>query len=1218
MGQWVARELVSARVTGDFTCRKNSPTISRESPERQATESLGTVGRRDDFGRLPTKTPEPPNVLSSTGDPALSKRENDAAPVAQFAVTRRVTVTMLALAIVVLGIFAFPRLPIDLLPTFQPPVISVTVNYGNVAPATMESTVTRPIENAVARVSGIDYLQSDSFQGQTVVRAIFKFGTDINVAATDIQQQIARVSNQLPNDPSLQPPQIQKADPNSLPVVFMYVTDTSRTQRDLNDLITNYLADEFSAIPGVGSAFVTGGQTRAIMVEPNQKALAGYGLTNNSVIQTISTQNVDNPAGIIAIGPNEFGIRTSQLYRSADELANTVVTVKNSAPVYLRDIARVSDSIEEQRIYTRLNGIPGIRMGVNAQPDANVVAVANGVYAKIVELQRRYPSMRFQVVFEQRGFILEAINALEHTAILGAVLAVLIILLFLHSWRSTLIVAISLPVSVLGTMFAAYITHQTLNTMTLGGMALSVGLIVDDAVVVIENIFRHLDEGDSPLDAARNATTQIFSAVFSSSITVITVFVPLLLIPGLQGLIFGPFALTVMTAVAISLLVAVTTVPMLSSIFLKPADAHVKNRFAVRFDRIYERFESWYRGVLAWAIGRPGLVLGTGLLLLVVSVGLVKFGIVKTEIFPASDSRYTRFDVRLPNGSALASTNRIARLVEAAFRQDPRVIGVGVTVGSAFGGGGARQITNQAQFSVILREGIEGSKATAFVNEWQRRLGGGQTRPVPGTATAPTPRPNVSPEVLAERRALRNALIGTTIRGRTIDILQQQVTQGADSLQIQLFGPDVNKLYDLAQGAISRLALIPGVIRPDTNVSPTQPEVDVKIDRRKAAQYGFTTADIAADIATATSGTIASYYQINGVQYPIMVQAPPEQRRSFDSIASLSLTPPSGGGGSSAAGSLTPGGSNGPTTSVTGSTGGSSGGGGILTGTNSIGTNSNVGASQTLGSVPLLALAQVLNGVGPSQISRQNKQRRIDINATVLGHPLGEVVDEANSIMQAYPLPAGYRWDFGPSIKQNNDTFGAMGLVVALAVLLIYMLLASQFESFIDPFAIMMAVPFAAIGIIAGLFVTHRAFGLTAFIGSLMLVGICVKNAILVIEFTKQMRRAGMDPVEALLHAGPRRLRPILMTTFATVGGMLPLAIGIEAGSSTQAPLGTVVVGGLITSTMLSLIFVPTLYLWLVRNVESRFTVKPPKLFGGSKPPPPLIPSKREPAGVYK
>ncbi|MBC5810199.1 MAG: efflux RND transporter permease subunit [Candidatus Eremiobacteraeota bacterium] len=1090
------------------------------------------------------------------------------------------TVTMIAAAIVLLGVFAFPRLPVNLLPSFQPPVVSVTVNYGNVAPETMESTVTRPIENAVARVSGIDYLQSDSYQGQTQVRAVFKYGVDINVASTDIQQQIARVSNQLPNDPNLQQPQILKADPNSLPVVFMYVTDTQRTQRELNDLFANSLNDEFSAIQGVGSAGVSGGQTRAIMVEPDQNVLAGYGLTNSTIIQKIAGENVDFPAGIIAIGPNEFGVRTSALFKSANQIAAIVVAIKNGAPIYLGDVARVSDSISEQRIFARLDGIPAIRVGINAQPDANVVAVAGGVYAKIAQLQRRYPTMHFQPVLEQRGFILEAVTALEHTAIYGAILAILIILLFLHSWRSTLIVAVSLPVSVMGTFFAAFFTHQTLNTMTLGGLALAVGLIVDDAVVVIENIFRHLDRGEAPKDAARDATTQIFSAVASSSITVITVFVPLLLIPGLQGLIFGPFALTVMTAVAISLLVAVTTVPMMASIFLKSSDAHATGQgFAARFDRQYERFENWYRGLLGWSVDHPGIVLGAGLVLLALTFALVKLGVVQTEVFPASDSRYARFDVRLPNGTALERTNHVSTLVEAAFRRDPRVVAVGATVGSAFGGGTSRQITNQMSLSVILRPEIYGSAATAFVNDWQRRLGGAPRSaaglPPPSPAPGATPIP---PQIVAQRRALRSALVGTTVRGRTIDILQQQIAQGADALQIQIYGGDITRLYDLAHGAISQLAQIQGVIRPDTNINAKQPEVDVKIDRRKAAQYGLSTAEIASDIATATSGTIASYFQINGVQYPILVEAPAQQRRSLASIANLQIVPP--------------------------------------VNTQSASTQQFLsGASHTLGSISLGSVAQVTTGVGPSQISRQNKQRRIDINATVIGRPLGEVVVQAQKIMEAYPLPAGYRWQFGPAITQNQDTFSALGLVVLLAVLLIYMLLASQFESFLDPLVIMMSVPFAVIGIVASLLLTHRAFGLTAFIGSLMLVGIAVKNAILVIEFTKQLRRQGMDPREALMHAGPLRLRPILMTTFATAGGMLPLALGLEAGSTTQAPLGTVVVGGLVTSTMLSLLVVPTLYLWTVRHVESRFgEAKPPKIFPRTRRRAPIV--AREPAGV--
>jgi len=1105
--------------------------------------------------------------------------------IARFAVTRRVSVAMLATAIVVLGIFALPRLPVDLLPSFQPPVVSVTVNYGNVSPETMESVVTRPLENAVARVAGIDYLQSTSTQGQSSVRAQFKFGTDINVAVNDIEQQVARARGSLPNDPNLKEPQIAKADPNAAPVARYYVTDTTRTQRDLNDLFTNVLADQFSAVSGVGSVAVDGGQVRAIMVAPDQNKIAGYGLTNSDIIKKLANENVDFPAGLISIGPQEFGIRTSALYKSAGEVANAVITVHNGAPVYLRDVANVSDSIEEQRVLSRLDGVPAESLIVTAQPDANIVAVADGVRDKIATVGKAYPTLKFGSVFEQRDFILEAINALEHTALLGAVLAVLIILLFLHSWRSTLIVAVSLPVSVCGTLFAAYITHQTLNTMTLGGLALAIGLIVDDAVVVIENIFRHLDEGESPLDAARNATSQIFSAVLSSTITVVTVFVPLLLIPGLQGLIFGPFALTVMTGVGVSLLVAVTTVPMLSSIMLRQQEAHAPSRFARAFDTQYERFERRYRGALAWVIDRPVVVVATAAMLLAAAIIALNLGAVQSEVFPASNSRFVRFQIRTPNGSSLAYTDRVSKMVRSVMSHDPRVVNIGETVGTAFGGGGSRPITNSATLSLTLAPSISGTAAGTFVTDWQRRLGGrGRPSTTPASTTATPPPVPGGTARRAEFRALRKALVGTVVFGRTIDILQQQIAQGSDAVTIQIYGPDIKQLYKLATGALPSIAQIPGVTRPDTNVTANAPEVDVRIDRRKAAQLGFSTGDIAADIATATSGTIASYYQINGTQYPIFVQASPAQRNSLTSLGDLPLVPPTTLSGS--------------TTTTSDPT---------LTG-----ASGPVRSSQSLSSVPLSAVATIVEGTGPSQIPRQDKQRRIDIDAPVTGQPVGTVIAAAQRIMDAYPLPAGYRWQFGPEVTQNNNTFGALALVVILAIALIYMLLASQFESFLDPLVIMMSVPLALVGIVLSLIVTQRAFGLTAFIGSLMLVGIAVKNAILVVEFTKQLRRDGMSAREALLHAGPRRLRPILMTTLATIGGMLPLALGIESGSSTQAPLGTVVIGGLVSSTLLSLLVVPTLYLFVATHIEPRFRAKPPTFVAPTRESVPV----REPVGV--
>src|SRR6202011_1979355 len=392
----------------------------QENPRMVSRADDGRLGRQRP-GTSPEGHPrEKPETIAS---PA---RRRTTLSIADFAVTRRVTVAMMATAIAVLGLFAIPRLPIALLPSFQPPVVSVTVNYGNVSPETMESTGTRPRENAVSRVSGIDYLQSNSVTGQSFIRATFKFGTNINVAATDIQQQVARAATQLPNDPNLSQPVIQKADPNSIPVVRLSVTDPSRPLRDLYDLFNNQLADEFAGVSGVGSVSVFGGAQRAIMVEPNASVLAGYGLDTNAVVNKIKNENVDAPAGLLAIGPKEFVIRANALYKDADQIGNTVITVKNGAPVYVRDVAKVSDSITEVRTFSRLDGVPSIGMAITAQPDANVLAVSQGVYAKIADFQKRYPTMHFGVVFDQQGFISAAVVALEHTAIYGAILAVLI------------------------------------------------------------------------------------------------------------------------------------------------------------------------------------------------------------------------------------------------------------------------------------------------------------------------------------------------------------------------------------------------------------------------------------------------------------------------------------------------------------------------------------------------------------------------------------------------------------------------------------------------------------------------------------------------------------------------------------------------------------------------------------------------------------------------
>jgi len=1067
---------------------------------------------------------------------------------------------MIALAFVVLGIFAIPRLPVALLPSFSPPVITVTVNYPNVGPYQIESLVTRPIENAVSRVNGIEMINSTSEQGQSQVRATFHYGTNLDTAAVDVQQQIDRIRNQLPNDPTLQQPQIFKFDANSLPVIRGYVTDPNYSLRHLGSLFTNQIADEFSAVNGVAQVSIGVDQQRAVMVEPDASTLAANGLTLDQIVTRIGQENVNLPAGIIRVGTNEYQVRTNALFKDAAQIGDIVVATKNGVPIYLHDVASVKDAIEEQRSFERLDGKPALGITINAQPDANIVATASGIYGKIAQLEKRYPGMHIGIVFGQRTFILQAVNALEHTAIYGAILAVLVIFLFLHSWRSTLVVAVSLPISVLGTLFGAYVFGYSLNVMTLGGLALAVGLIVDDAIVVIENIARHRAMGKDAKTASIDATGEILTAVIASSITVITVFVPLVLIPGLQGLIFTPFAVMVMLAVALSLLVAVTTVPMLSSLAGNDVAAHGEGtngaagagngkvsrdpfkRFAARFETQYAHFEHTYRSLLAHAVDRPRLVAGIALLFVIATIGIVKLGVIPTETFPPSNSRYVRFFLRTPNGTALAITNAEVRKIENEMLRDPRVQNVGIIVGTE-GLFNALPVTNQATLSVTLKPNIVGDAAAAYVAQWQNKL-----EKIPGLLSF----------------------------GHTVDIVSNIISRGQSDLDIQIYGPSFTKLYSIAKDQVlPAIEGIRGTSRPDLGVTATQPELDVNIKRTTAARLGVSTADISQTIDTATAGSIASYLQIDGTQYPIVVQLPPAQRRSEAAIAMLGV--PLATTSSALSQSVTP----------------------------------NAPLSQTtLPTMPLGELANLTFGVGPSEITRQNKQREMDVTATLLNAPLGQVVDEATAAMSRITLPPGYSWQFGQSVTDQANTFSSLGLIVALAILLVYMLLAAQFESLLHPLVIMLSVPLASIGVVLALLLTHRSFGLTAFIGVLMLVGIVVKNAILVVEFTNRLRSRGLNARDAVLQAAPLRLRPIVMTTLATVGGMLPIAIGIEQGSQTQAPLGTVVIGGLLVSTTLSLLVIPTLYLWVAQHIEPRMQ----RHGRGEIALPPT--TEREPAGI--
>jgi len=1044
---------------------------------------------------------------------------------------------MTMIAIIFLGGFGLKQLNIDLLPSFAFPVIFISEQYPNVAPEEMETLIARPIEDAVSQVPGIQEVDSTSFEGTTTVQARFNFGTDVDTAANDVRAQLDRIKNQLPNDPNLQPIGIFKADPTQLPVLIVGVNDEKLSQTALNDLVQNTLVPQIESVPGVGAALESGGVVREIRVEVDNQRLAALGIPLDTVIGRIAQQNENVAGGIGQEGAKEYEIRVTGLIQDPHQLANLVLTMaKDGTPIYLGTVAQILDTGQEQRIFDRLNGIPSVGVTISQQADANTVAVATALYKKLSDLEKTYPGLHFASIYDQHFYIQDSINALKENALIGGLLAVLVILFFLHSIRSTLVVALSIPTSVAGAFLAIYIAGFTLNIMTLGGLALAVGLIVDDAIVVLENIFRHVERGENQADAAKSGAAQIYGAVVSSTLTIMIVFLPMLLVGGVASKLFVPFAMVVVFSIGVSLLVALSVVPMLAARFIHRSDveeAHVdpnagwfarlEERLFERFGRGYRWLEERYKRILSWALDHGRQVAFGALAAIAVGVLLIIGRGV--ELLPPSNTNYITINYQLPTGTALAINNAWAQKVESRLRKDTAnvqdVYG-NVGVSRSFVGFGTRQESDSGQIFVTLKPG-----------------GFGSTR-------------NISTDnyVIKLRKSL-NAEPGVQAFPTAVDIVQRILsfaTGSSTGVEVDLFGPNLSTLSSLGNSAVNSLrGQIPGLINLRTSVQDSAPEMDVSVDRARAAQLGLPLSEIANTVATATNGTIASRYEQGGEQYNINVIYPPSQRKTINNIYDLAVTAPSG-----AAAAGTPG---------------------------ATGTASGATASSSTTTVPLSEVASVTFGKGPNQITRINKQRYIAIQGDTLGVPTGTVFAAMQRKLQAIPLPPGYRFDFTTARETQNQTNAALFLSLILAIALIYMLLAAKYESLWQPLVIMLTLPLSIAGVGVGLLVFAQSLGLTAFIGLLALIGIVVKNAILVVEFTNQLRAEGLSVRDALMQAGPIRMRPILMTTSATCLGLLPLALHLQAGSETQAPLAAVVIGGLLTSTLLTLIVVPVAYL---------------------------------------
>ncbi len=1027
-------------------------------------------------------------------------------------------------ALVLLGVISLERLPVDLLPNVSIPIVAVVTSWPNVAPEVIEAQVTRPIEESVSSATNLYQVDSSTTEGTSFVRVQFQWGTDIGQAAVDVLQLVERARQSFPTDPTLQTPIVFKFDPTQLPIIIFGVSG-EQDRVKLRTLLDNEISPIVESANGVAAAIATGGEQRAIIVDVDPDRMRAHNVTLAEIIRRIAEENVNLPAGIAKQGKTEYTIRSLGWFTSPEEMTRIPVAQVSGENVYLGQVASVRDEHPETRVYTRFNTKPSAGLIVIKQSGANTVTTAQNVVQKVDLIRRLYPDLKFGLAYDQSAFISQSVNDVKTNALIGAVLAVLILLFFLRNVRSTLVVALSIPTSIISTFALLYMGGFTINTMSLGGLALATGLIVDDAVVVLENIFRHFERGEKDVtQAAVNATNEIVSAVMASTWTVMVVFLPLFLIKGQAGQMFTQFALVVIFSLAVSLLDATTVVPMLATRLLR-GEAHVEETVAseratgfgqrvfARFKVMFDSLDSAYRRGLEWALGHrwPTVAGALGItaasLLLVPEIG--------TELMPPTDSGDFQIQVKMPVGTALSET-------DATMQQIERIVVAHPDVETAFAAAGSTLTLRGTTTALIPYQGSVQVKLKD--NRRKSTL-----------------------QVIAELRRRLSRLPGAQARLFQFDLVTNLMTGGNPNVEVDIFGNELGTLSASAQGVLQRVGGIRGYENLDVNWQEAMPEIRWQVDRAEAEQLGVSFSDVANTLNTASNGSIASYYQERGFQYPIIVQMPEATRKTVPELRDLIVNP---GALSSAQ---------------------------VVAGTPAGGAaaGASTGSQQA---VLLRQVAQPVYTFGPSQITRLNRQRYIAVTGTPQGRSPGDIQGDIRKALRGFHLPAGYYWDWGTDQRRRADEFGNLGLAIMLAIGLIYMLLASQFESLIYPLIILLSVPLAATGVILALFLTGRSFGLTAFVGLLMLVGIVVKNGILLVDYTNVLRRRGMPRDEAVLTAGPTRMRPILMTASAAILGMLPLALALGRGSEVQAPMATAVIGGLATSTFLTLFVVPTVY----------------------------------------
>jgi len=1011
-----------------------------------------------------------------------------------FSIRRPVFTVMLTLAVISVGVVSLSRLPIDLMPEIVYPTLNISTSYENTGPEEIEQLITRPIEEAMSSVQGVEEIFSVSTEGRSTVRIMFSWRADLDDAADDVRERLDRIIPRLPED--IDRPTLRKFDPAMFPILILGALsnlDPIQTRK----IIDEQIAYRIERVPGVASVDIWGGLEREIQVNLYPDKIKALGIPMDLIISKIRQENIDLPAGIIEKGNYEILIRIPGVYANLDEIRETVVSMRDRVPIRLKEIASIEDTHRRITRVARINGIPGTRIAINKQSGKNTVKVAEEVLKEIEKIQQDIPQIQIIPARDSSQFIKNAISNVGSAALYGGILAVLVLLFFLTNIRSTLIIATAIPISIIATFSLIYFGGFTLNIMTLGGLALGIGMMVDNAIVVLENIYRLQDSGVPSFKAAEQGSHEVTAAIIASTLTTIAVFLPMVFMRGISGIMFKQLAYVVSFSLICSLFVALTLVPMLSSRILRPTrldNPHpIKRRqkAVVIIRQFFRRLENSYKNLLHYALDHRFLVLGITALLLVGSIVLIRF--IGSEFMPSTDEGEVRVTVEMEVGTRLGVMDEKLKMISEIIKKEVPEL---YSIEERGGGGGWRSGANSGNITIKLNPKSQRSRSSEVIaSDIRRKLSS-----IPGV-------------IIRTRASGGQMMFGRRGGG------------GEERVQVEIRGYNLETGEALAQQVKRITENVNGVTDVRLSREIGNPEELFNIDRQAAADMKLSVSQIGGFIQTILMGTQASQYREGGREYRILVKVKDSEKLDINNILDFTLT--------------------------------------------------NADGEQ----VSLRNVVNVRPQRGPMRIERRDRERVLTISAEIAGRDLVSVIADIREGLRSVPIPSDFSIGFTGDYEEQQKAFRELLVSIILAIMLVFMIMAMLYESVRDPFIVMFSVPLAVIGVVLMLFLTGTTFNVQSYIGCIMLGGIVVNNAILLVDYTNLLRRRDkMGLREAIEEAGRRRLRPILMTALTTIMAMIPLAMGLKEGGEAQAPMARAVIGGLLSSTLITLVVVPVVY----------------------------------------